>query len=145
MQSTRTINLAFIRFELFPLFWVTSFGTLSVTKSCRLCNLKSVQDIKKLYLNINQHQSISINMQSARTITRAFILFQLFPLEICLSQKKKKNKKTKTKRVHSITWKPFKISSQNFLWISINIRRLAKCKNHNCCIYPFWVIFLGSS
>ena len=49
------------------------------------------------------------------------------------------------KHVHSITWKPFKISSWNFIWISINIRRCAECKNHNSCIYAFWVISFGIS
>ena len=48
-------------------------------------------------------------------------------------------------RVHSITWKPLKISSWNFIWISINIRQHAKCKNHNSCLYTFWVIYLGIS
>ena len=49
------------------------------------------------------------------------------------------------KCVHSITCKQFKISSWNFIWISINIRQRAKHKNHNSCIYTFWVISLGIS
>ena len=35
---------------------LVSLETLSVTKLCRLCNLKPVQDIfKKLHVNTNQH------------------------------------------------------------------------------------------
>ena len=74
-------------------------------------------------------------MQITRTMTLAFVLFELFPLELCHSQKS----------VCCLTWKPFKISSQNFVWISINIRRRAKCINHNSCIYTFGVISLGVS
>ena len=49
------------------------------------------------------------------------------------------------KCIHSITWKPFKISSWNFIWISINIRWHANRENHNSCIYTFWAISLGIS
>ena len=47
-----------------------------------------------------------------------------------------------TNRVRSVTWKPLKLSSRNFIQISINIRRRAACKNGNSCIYIFWVISL---
>ena len=40
-------------------------------------------------------------------------------------------------RVHSITWKPFKVSSRNFIWISINIGWRAERKNRNSCFYTF--------
>ena len=73
-------------------------------------------------------------MQSTKTITLAFILFELFPLELYQSQID----------VRSITWKPFKLSSSNFIWISTNIRRHAECKNHNSCFYIFWVTSLGT-
>ena len=44
----RTITLALILFELFPLD--------SVTKLCPLCNLKTIQAIfTKFHININQH------------------------------------------------------------------------------------------
>ena len=54
-------------------------------------------------------------------------------LSVCLSV---------TNRVRSVTWKPLKLSSRNFIQISINIRRCAECKNGNSCIYIFWVISL---
>ena len=53
---------------------------LSVTKSCLLCNLKTVQDIfMKLHIiltNIRRHAD-------TRTITLVFILFELCPFELC--------------------------------------------------------------
>ena len=45
---------------------------------------------------------------------------------------------------HYLTWKQFRISSWNFIWISVNIRQWAKHKNHNSCIYTFWVISFGT-
>ena len=73
-------------------------------------------------------------MQSAITITLSFILFELFSLELCGSQN----------HVSSVTWNLFKISLRNFMLISIYIRRHAECKNHNSCIYTFWIISLGT-
>ena len=70
VQSARTITLAFILFELFPLD--------SVTKLCLLYNLNTVQAIFTSY----KYQS------DTRTITLAFILFELFSLEFCWSQKR---------------------------------------------------------
>ena len=72
-------------------------------------------------------------MQRARTITLTFILFELFPLD------------SVTKSCPLYNLKPFKLSSQNFIKISISIRQCAGCKNHNSCIYTFRVIFLGLS
>ena len=70
MQSARTITLAFILFELFALG--------SVTKSCPLYNLKTVQAIfKKLHINIRTLEDV----QSTKTIILAFILFELFSLD----------------------------------------------------------------
>ena len=43
-------------------------------------------------------------------------------------------------RFRSVTWKPFKVSSWNFIQILINIRRRAEHKNHNSCIFTFWVM-----
>ena len=43
-------------------------------------------------------------------------------------------------RVHSVTWKTFKISSWNFIQILTNNRRIAEHKNHTACIYTFWVM-----
>ena len=50
VQSTKTITLAFILFDLFPLE--------SVTKSGRLYNLKTVQAIfRALHIKINKHKA----------------------------------------------------------------------------------------
>ena len=46
------------------------------------------------------------------------------------------------KRVRSLTWKPHKLYSRNFIQISISMRRCAECKNGNSAFYTFWVIFL---
>ena len=43
-------------------------------------------------------------------------------------------------RFRSVTWKPFKVSSWNFIQILTNIRQHAEHKNHNSCIYTFWVM-----
>ena len=45
-------------------------------------------------------------------------------------------------RVRSITWKPLKLYSRNFLQISIGMRWCAECKNGNSVFYTFWVISL---
>ena len=49
---------------------------------------------------------------------------------VCLSQN----------RIRSVTWKPFKISSWNFIQILTNIRWRAERNNHNSCVYTFWVM-----
>ena len=123
MQSARTITLAFKRFELFPLELCH--------KIVSVYNLKTVQAIfTKLHININQH--LTTCWRRARTL--AFILFELLPFEIRPSQN----------HVRSVTWNLFKISSRNFMYISINIRRRAERQNHNSCVYTFWVIRFGT-
>ena len=47
-----------------------------------------------------------------------------------------------TNRVRSITWKPLKLYSRNFIQTSISMRWTAECKNGNSAFYSFWVIFL---
>ena len=124
MHSARTITLAVILFELFS--W-----TLSQNRVCSITRKPS----SYLHETSYKYQSTLEDVQGARTITLAFILFELFPLDFCPSQN----------RISSITWKLCKISSWNFIWISVNIRPHAKRKNHNSCIYTFWVIALGIS
>ena len=108
---------------------------LSVTKSCPLCNLKTVQGIfMKRHININQ--------QSARTVTLGYIFFQLCPFELCKKQSLWQN------RVRSITLKPFRISSWNFIELLTNTDRRAERKNHNLDIYFFSYVplnFVSSS
>ena len=77
-------------------FWGISLGTLSVTKSCPLCNLKSVQDIfKKLQETSCKYQSTLDDVQSSRTITFALSFLNYFPWNY-LHHKR---------RDHCITWK----------------------------------------
>ena len=79
MQSARMVTLPFILFELF------SFELCASQKLCPLYNLKTTQAIfTKLYTNINKHK---MTLQSARIVTLPFILFELFPFELCASQK----------------------------------------------------------
>ena len=55
-----------------------------LSHSCPLYNLKTVQAIfTKLLININQHQT---TCRAQKTITLAFIRFELFPLELYQSQ-----------------------------------------------------------
>ena len=51
MQNARTITIVFVPFELCPF----ELCKVSKTKSCPLCNFKTVQGIfMKLHTNINQ-------------------------------------------------------------------------------------------
>ena len=47
-----------------------------------------------------------------------------------------------TNRVRSITWKPLKLYSRNFIQVSISMRWRAECKNGYSAFYTFWVISL---
>ena len=58
-------------------------------------------------------------------------------LSVCLSVRL-----SVTNPVCSITWKPLKLYSGNFIHISISMRWLAECKNGNSAFYTFWVISL---
>ena len=49
-----------------------------------------------------------------------------------------------TNRVRSITWKPLKLYSPNFIQISNSMRWRAECKNGNSAFYTFWVISHGT-
>ena len=122
IRSSRTITLAFILFELFHL-------GLSITKWCPFCNLKSVQDIfKKLYIiSINIWRCAECKNHNSYIYTFWIISLGTLSQKTCLHY----------------NLKPFKISSPNFIWISINIRWHAKRKNHYSCIYTFIVISLG--
>ena len=61
------------------------------------------------------------------------ILFFPGPPSVCLSV---------TNCVRSITWKPLKLYSRNFIQISISMRWRAECKNGNPAFYTFWDISL---
>ena len=63
---------------------------------------------------------------------RASVCLSVCP-SVCLSV---------TNRVRSITWKPLKLYSWNFIQISISMRWRAECKNGNSALYTFGVISL---
>ena len=99
-----------------------SYFPWTVTKLCPHYYLKTVPSC--LHETSYKYQSTFNDMQSARTITLAFILSELFPLD-------------------SVT-KSCPLYNLKTVQISINIRRYAECKNHNSCIYTFWVVFAKS-
>ena len=76
MQSAKTITLAFILFELFPLELCPSQNHVRSTT----WNHSSF-----LHKTSYKYQSTLDDVQNARTITLACILFELFPLELCVS------------------------------------------------------------
>ena len=67
------------------------------------------------------------------------ILFFPWRPSVCLSVRL-----SVTNRVRSITRKPLKLYSRNFIQISISMRWRAECKNSNFAFYTFWVISLGT-
>ena len=129
---------------------------LSVTKSCPLCNLKTVHGIfMKLHININQHWTKScplcnfktvhgifmklhtnINQQSARTITLVLILFSYVPLNFLSS-----NFLTQACPLYN-----FKTVQDIFIKLHTNIKHHkrwpAKSMKHNSWICIFLVTLL---
>ena len=73
-------------------------------------------------------------MQSANLVTLPLILFELFPLDFVHHKN----------CVRSLTWKPLKLYSRNFIQISTNMSRCAECKINNSVIHTLWVISLGT-
>ena len=70
-------------------------------------------------------------MQSATTITLGYIVLIYSPLNFVKYQFLGQN------RVHSVTLKPFKITSWNFIHVERTYRWCAECKNHNSCLCIF--------
>ena len=99
-------------------------------KSCPLHNLKTAQAIfTKLYTNINQHE-MTWRVQEWELCLLYFLSY--FPLNFVHHKN----------CVCSISWKPLKLYSRNFIQISISMRWHAECKNGNSAFYTFWVISL---
>ena len=73
------VTLPFILFELFPLELCAS------QKPCPLYNLEN--GLSYIHETLYMYQPTCVDVQSARTVTLSFILFELFPLELCQSQK----------------------------------------------------------
>ena len=81
MQSARTITIAFILLELFPMELRPSPNCVSIVSVLQLEKSSSC-----LYESSYKYQSILGDMQSSRTVTLALMLFELLPLELCQSQ-----------------------------------------------------------
>ena len=96
-----------------------------------VCNSKTVWDIfMKLSTNIKQHETTCRAQEPYLWIA---YFWSYGPLKLKIVD-------FAIGRVHSVTQKPFKIPSWNLIQILTNIRRHAERKNHNCCIYTFWVM-----
>ena len=89
---------------------------------------------KSIHETLYKYQSAWDDMQSARMVTLPFILLRYFPLNFVHHKN----------RVRSITWKPHKLYSRNFIQISMSMIWRAECKNGNSAFYTFWVISLGT-
>ena len=101
-------------------------------KSCPLYNFKTAQALfTKLYTNINQHE-MTCRVQEWYLCLLYFLSY--FPLSFVHHKN----------HVHSITWKPLKLYSRNFIQISISMRWHAECKNGNSAFITFWVISPGT-
>ena len=125
MQRARKITLPFILFELFP------FELCASQKSCPLLTWKPPE------LNSRNFIQISISMRwraECKNGNSAFYTLSYFPWSFVHHKN----------RVHSITWKPLKLYSRNFIQVSTNMSRRAECKNSNSVIYTLWVISLGT-
>ena len=117
MQSARMVTLPFILFELFP------FELCASQKLCPLYNLKTIQAIfTKLYTNINQHE-MTCRVQEWLLCLMYFLSY--FPWNFVPHKN----------RVRSITWKPLKLYSRNFIQVSTSMSWCAECKNSNSVIY----------
>ena len=82
-----------------------------------------------------KYQSTLDDVQSARTITLAFILYELFPLEHCPSQN----------RVRTITGKPFKLSLQKTSYeYQSTLDEVQSARIRGLVFIRFLVITLGS-
>ena len=70
----------------FILFLVISLGTLCLTKIVSALYLEN--RLSYIQETLHMYQPTCVDVQSARTVTLSFILFELFPFELCQSQKK---------------------------------------------------------
>ena len=69
----------------FYTFWVISLGTLSITKTMSALSIENC--LSYIHETLYKYQPTWVHVQSARIVTVSFILFELFPLELCQSQK----------------------------------------------------------
>ena len=134
VQSARTVTLAFI------FFWVISLWILSLTKSClhrvRSITFKPYKLASWNFIQISTSNRRRAECKNSNSCIYIFWVISLLTLSLtksCLC------------RVRSITFKPYKLASWSFIQISTIIRGHAECKNHNSCIYTFWVISHGTS
>ena len=119
--------------------WVISHGTLTITNlhlnRVRSTTWKVFKLSSWIFVQISTNIRWHAEFKNCNSCINAFWVIAFGTLSV---------KKLCLYRVSTITWKPLKLFSCNFLQISINIRRCAECKNHNSCIYTFWVISFGT-
>ena len=117
----------------FYTFWVIPLWTFVHHKNC-VCSITS----KPLKLYSRNFIQISISMRwhaECKNGNSSIFTFWVTSLgTLCITKN----------RVHSITWKPLKLYSRNYIQISISMRWCGECKNGNSAFYTFWVIFLGT-
>ena len=118
--------------SVFYTFWIISLGTLCITKSCPLYNLKPLKLYSRNFIQI----SISMRWRAeCKNDNSVFYTFWIISIgTLCI-----------TKSCPLYNLKPLKLYSRNFIKISISMRWHAECKNGNSVFYTFWVICLGIS
>ena len=67
------------------IFWVIFLGTLSITKTMSALLIEN--RLSYIHETLYKYQPTWVDVQSARIVTVSFILFVLFPLRLCQSQK----------------------------------------------------------
>ena len=120
MQNARTITLGYISYT--PLNFVSC--VLSITfKPLKISSWNFIEILTNIGwpAECTNHNNFWIYS------------FELFPFELCKYQFLWQN------RVRSITLKPFKITSWNFIHVQMlrTFRWCAECKNHNSCLSTF--------
>ena len=114
----------------------------------RNLSLRHVFFLKVLWLAL---KTMEIKVSTNRKMNKLFVFIMsppfrvgrhiVFPrgsvcLSVCLSVRLSVCLSV-TNRVRSITWKPLKLYSRNFIQISISMRWRAECKNGNSGFYIF--------
>ena len=114
----------------FYTLWVISFGTLCITKIVSALLLEN--RLSYTHETLYKYQSAWDDMQEWKLCLLYFLSY--FPWNFVHHKN----------RVDSITWKPLKLYSRNFIQLLTNMSRCAECKNSNSVIFTLWVISLGT-
>ena len=145
MQNARTITLVFILFELCPFeLYKYKFLRQNRVRSVKfqvhdqIIFAKDCMPCNRLCRNCSCYWSIFVG------VCPWIKVYRYNPTEIY--QQRLQGVRNVAQKLcsweRSLTLKPFKVSSWNFIQILTNIRRRAEYENHNSCIDIFWVISL---